>query len=232
MSTVETWVKVSPHPVLQHKLMELRNKSTTPTRFRAILAQLTTMLAYEATAQLATEAATCETPVSSATGVRLAERIALIPVMRAGMGMADAMLDLLPDASVHHIGMYRKHHDLLPVLYYNRLPDVCACDVAIVLEPMVATAGTLRATIDILKEWGAPRIVVISVVGARTGLETLRSFHPDVTVHIGSIDSGRTAEGMIMPGLGDVGDRLYNAVPEGVPSADSASRKRARAEAS
>jgi uracil phosphoribosyltransferase len=227
---IESWMHTSAHPVLQAKLLQLRNKKSQRQTFRTLLREITYMLGYEATATLATEKAACTTPVGAATGVALSERVALVPVMRAGMGMVDPMLELIPDACVHHIGMYRNHESLKPVLYYNRLPEVCNCDVAIVLEPMVATAGTLRATIDILKEWGAPKIMVISVIGARSGLEALRSFHPDITAHIGAIDDELTEAGYIVPGLGDVGDRLYDVVPEGRPDSPDSSRKRARTE--
>ena len=149
------------------------------------------------------------TPVQSTTGKKLDDKIALIPIMRAGLGMVDAMLELLPNADVHHIGMYRSKNSLLPVQYYNRLPKECDADIAFVLDPMIATAGTIKAVVSILKKWGVKKVHIVSVLASKTGLESLRAAHPDVFVTVTEVDSVLSEDGMIVPGLGDAGNRLY-----------------------
>mmetsp|Transcript_115287 Transcript_115287/g.320616 ORF Transcript_115287/g.320616 Transcript_115287/m.320616 type:complete len:260 (-) Transcript_115287:41-820(-) len=202
-------VHVSNHPVMQHKLSILRNKATKPNQFRRLLRELTVHLGYETTADLTVHDVPIETPVASGTGGELTERVALVPILRAGLGMSDTMQDLLPTAHVHHIGMYRDASSLVPVLYYNRLPAEVDCDLAIVLEPMIATAGTINACLSILKDWGVKRIKVLSIIAAASGLAALHKAHPDVDVYVAAVDDALTEAGYIMPGLGDVGDRLF-----------------------
>lgn len=150
-----------------------------------------------------------ETPVASGKGKQLSDVVALVPVLRAGLGMTEAMQDLLPTAHTHHIGIYRDSSSLVPILYYNRLPASVDCDTAIILEPMIATAGTIHATLRILKDWGAKRIKVVSIIAAREGIEKLVEAHPDVEVYVGEVDETLTEGGFVVPGLGDVGDRLF-----------------------
>lgn len=200
---------VSDHPVLKHKLTLLRSKETSAPIFRQLLRELTFYLGYEITSSLGTTSKDFETPVGSGVGHELKERVALIPVMRAGLGMVEPMLELVPPAKVHHIGMYREKKTLCCVLYYNRLPVVVDADVAIVLEPLIATGNTLDATLIILKQWGVKKIAVMSILATDSGLAALQASHPDVSIHVGGVDSELTARGVIMPGLGDVGDRLW-----------------------
>lgn len=199
----------SKHPVLRHKLTELRNKTTKPAEFRQLLRSITFYLGYEATKECQTRSKEIETPVGSHTGDELSQNVALVPVMRAGLGMVDAMLELLPDATVHHIGMYRSKHSLLPVQYYNRLPKEHSCDIAIVLEPMIATAGTINAVIDQLKAWSVPKIICLSMIASKQGLQSLSERHPDVVVHVAQVDDVLSESGFIVPGLGDAGDRQF-----------------------
>lgn len=174
---------------------------------------------YECTAQLATRKVKVTTPVAEGDGTVLSERVALVPILRAGLGMVDAMQELLPTSHCHHIGMYRDSTSLVPILYYNRLPAEVDCDVAIVLEPMIATAGTINASLRILKDWGATNIKVLSIVAAREGLTKLNEAHPDVEVFVGHIDESLNEHGYIVPGLGDVGDRMFG-TPHDKPDLD------------
>jgi uracil phosphoribosyltransferase len=187
----------------------LRNKDTAPHEFRRLLKEITFYLGYEATRSLNLVSRTVTTPIQPTEGFTIKESIALIPVLRAGLGMTDAMLDLVPKAAIHHIGMYRSKDSLMPVQYYNKLPKAHACDVAYILDPCIATSGTIRAVISIVKQWGAKRIVVISAIGAQSGVDEILAKHPDVQIHIAAIDSELSAAGMIIPGLGDAGDRQF-----------------------
>mmetsp|Transcript_26277 Transcript_26277/g.55472 ORF Transcript_26277/g.55472 Transcript_26277/m.55472 type:complete len:287 (+) Transcript_26277:195-1055(+) len=207
-------VHVSKHPVLAHKLSILRSSSTPPSSFRASLREITFHLGYEATATLTTRdipitvPATNHTDHIEATGQKVKEKAALIPILRSGLGMVDSMLELVADATVHHIGMYRTKA-LMPVQYYNRLPKVCNVDVAYVLDPVIATSATIISVVGILKKWGVSEIHVLSVIASKKGVSELLRHHPDVHVTIGHIDDELNAEGDVLPGLGDAGDRLF-----------------------
>lgn len=197
--------------MVQHKLTQLRNKDTSSKHFRELLRELTFYLGYEATTNLAVNDATVETPVAKYVGKAVSTRVTLIPIMRAGLGMVDAMQDILPDAHVHHIGMFRRGgNNLLPVVYFNKLPAEVDTDVAIVLEPVIATAGTMVAAIDILKEWGVKKIKVICMIASSQGIESLLKEHPELELTVGAIDDTLTEEGIISPGLGDAGDRQFH----------------------
>jgi uracil phosphoribosyltransferase len=204
-----TQVQISNHPVLAHKLSILRSSETSPAEFRRTLREITFYLGYEATTELSTKTVGISTPLADTTGAKVAEKIALIPIMRAGLGMLDAMLELTPNADVHHIGMYRVKETLLPIQYYNKLPKKCEVDVAYILDPMIATAGTLNAVITQLKKWGCPKIHVVAVLASKTGLATLVKNHPDITINVSAVDEILDERGYIMPGLGDAGNRLY-----------------------
>ena len=141
------------------------------------------------------------------TGKALKERVALVPILRSGLGMIDSMMELLPNAGVHHIGMYRK--GTMPVQYYNRLPKKCESDVAFILDPIIATSSTVMSVISILKKWGVPKIHVISVVGSESGVKTISETHPDVQITVGTIDTELSEDGVLIPGIGDAGDRLF-----------------------
>ena len=211
---------VRNHPVLLKKLTLLRRKATPPREFRTLVKEITFYLAYEATEGLETVATSVDTPLGPHEGVALSQKICVVPILRAGLGMVEPLLDLLPNADVHHIGMYRNKSSLLPIQYYNKLPrrDPAAGggegDVAFVLDPMLATAATMSACVAILKQWGAAKIVVICLVASRPGLARLHAKHPDVTVFCGEIDASLTDSGFIFPGLGDAGDRLFSTPAE------------------
>ena len=214
------FAQVSNHPVLLKKLTLLRRRETPPREFRTLVKEITFYLGYEATRTLTTRPAVVETPLGEHEGVQLAQHICICPVLRAGLGMLDPMLELLPNADVHHIGMYRNKSSLLPIQYYNKLPRRDPAvgggegDVAFVLDPMLATAATMSACVAILKQWGAAKIVVVCLVASRPGLARLHAKHPDVTVFCGEIDASLTDSGFIFPGLGDAGDRLFSTPAE------------------
>lgn len=208
-------VVVSNHPLIQHKLTLLRNKDTEPKKFRELVREITWLLAYEALDDLLLTELGIETPMAPVVGNELAERVGLVPILRAGMGMVGAMLEVLPMAEVWHIGLYRDHRTLSPVEYYNKLPVDPTVQVCLVLDPMLATGGSAVATIDILKRWGARRIKFMGLIAAPEGVQRLQHAHPDVDIHIAAIDDHLTdgkdggPAGYIVPGLGDAGDRQY-----------------------
>ncbi len=199
----------SRHPLVAHKLSLLRDKRTNPKQFRELVRELSWLLGYEAMADLATRPMGVETPLETMAGAELEPKIGLIPVLRAGLGMVEAMLELLPTAEVWHIGLYRDERTLKPVEYYNKLPDAATVQVCLILDPMLATGGSSAATVDILKTWGAARIKQVSLIAAPEGIATLARAHPDVTIHVGAIDRELNERGYIVPGLGDAGDRQF-----------------------
>jgi len=199
----------SNHPLVAHKLALLRDKTTEPKQFRELVRELTWLLGYEAMADLATRERTVETPLEATPGAEVEPRIGLVPVLRAGLGMVEAMLELIPTAEVWHIGLYRDERTLKPVEYYNKLPDAATVQVCLILDPMLATGGSSAATVDILKQWGAARVKQLSLIAAPEGVRTLSSAHPDVAIHVGALDSHLNGRGYIVPGLGDAGDRQF-----------------------
>jgi uracil phosphoribosyltransferase len=202
-------VHVSTHPLVLHKLALLRRTSTEPKKFRELVREIAQLLFYEATADLKLEAWTVETPLTETEGQRIAERIGLIPILRAGLGMQEALLDILPTAHVWHLGLYRDHTTLEPVTYYNKLPAEPNIDLSIVVDPMLATGGSAIAAVDILKKWGAKRIKFLGLLAAPEGVKALSEAHPDVPIHLAALDSHLNEKGYIVPGLGDAGDRQF-----------------------
>ncbi len=202
-------VRVSRHPLVAHKLSLLRDKSTAPKVFRELVRELTWLLGYEAMADLSTQAREIETPLEPMTGRQVEPKVGLIPVLRAGLGMVDAMLELMPSAEVWHIGLYRDERTLKPVEYYNKLPDAATVQLCLILDPMLATGGSAAATADILKAWGAARVKQVSLIAAPEGIATLSAAHPDVDIHVAAVDRALNERGYIMPGLGDAGDRQF-----------------------
>ena len=200
---------VSTHPLVAHKLALLRDKSTVPKQFRELVRELSWLIGYEAMADLETCPITVETPLEQMTAAELEPRVGLIPVLRAGLGMVDAMLELMPTAQVWHIGLYRDERTLKPVEYYNKLPDAATVQVCLILDPMLATGGSSAATVDILKAWGAARIKQVSLIAAPEGIATLSEAHPDVDIHVAAVDRELNERGYIVPGLGDAGDRQF-----------------------
>jgi uracil phosphoribosyltransferase len=200
---------VSRHPLIDHKLSILRDVGTDPKKFRELVRELTWLLGYEAMADLETRPVPVETPLERLNGAEVEPRVGLVPVLRAGLGMVDAMLELIPTAEVWHIGLYRDERTLKPVEYYNKLPDAATVQVCLILDPMLATGGSSAATVDILKAWGAVRIKQVSLIAAPEGIATLSSAHPDVDIHVAAVDRALNERGYIVPGLGDAGDRQF-----------------------
>lgn len=199
----------SQHPLVQHKLTKLRDQATKPKKFRELIREIAMLLAYEATADLALEATRVETPMGVAAGASLQEKIGLVPILRAGLGMVDGVWEMMPSAEVWHIGLYRDEKTLRPVQYYNKLPVDPTVQVCLVLDPMLATGGSAVATVGILKNWGAQRIKFVGIIAAPEGIQALHSAHPDVPIHVAAIDSHLNEIGFIVPGLGDAGDRQF-----------------------
>ena len=202
-------VHVSHHPLVAHKLSLLRGTGTDTKQFRELVRELSWLLGYEAMADLETTAAPVTTPLEEMSGERLGPKVGLVPVLRAGLGMVDAMLELLPAAQVWHLGLYRDERTLKPVEYYNKLPDAATVQVCLILDPMLATGGSASATVDILKAWGAARIKQVSLIAAPEGIATLSTAHPDVDIHVAAVDRELNERGYIVPGLGDAGDRQF-----------------------
>lgn len=202
-------VFASKHPLVLHKLTILRDKTTEPRKFRELVREISALLTYEATADLATEPRDVETPMGTANGGATKENIGLVPILRAGLGMVDGVWDLLPDAQVWHIGLYRDEKTLQPVQYYNKLPTLPTVGVCLVLDPMLATGGSATATVSILKNWGVKKIKYIGIIGSPEGIEMLSKAHPDVPIYLGAVDSHLNEIGYIVPGLGDAGDRQF-----------------------
>jgi uracil phosphoribosyltransferase len=198
------------HPLARHKLGLLRDRTTSTADFRRLVNELTLLLTYEATKELATELVEVETPLERATVQRISgKKVAVCPILRAGMGMLDGVLSLIAGARVGFIGLYRDEKTLEAVEYYVKLPqDVAERDV-IVLDPMLATGNSTTAAIDTIKKAGASSIVLVSIIAAPEGIERLESAHPDVRIVVAEIDRGLNERGFIVPGLGDAGDRLY-----------------------
>jgi uracil phosphoribosyltransferase len=208
----------SSHPLIQHKLTLLRDKNTEPKKFRELIREIAILLTYEATADLQLVDVSVATPLAETTGKELADKIGLVPILRAGLGMVEGVWDLMPAAEVWHIGLYRDHKTLEPVQYYNKLPVLPTVQVCLILDPMLATGGSAEATVGILKRWGAKRIKIVSVIAAPEGIKRVTSVHPDVDIHVGVVDDHLTPEpskpgdpppGYIVPGLGDAGDRQF-----------------------
>ena len=194
---------------MREKLTRLRDETTPPKIFRELVAEIATLLLYEATADLPTEAREVKTPLAVSKGARLRDKVGLVPVLRAGIGMVEAALELMPEAQVWHIGLFRDERTLRPISYYNKLPSSATVQVCLVLDPMLATGGSATETVDILKKWGAKRIKYVGIIAAPEGVRALSSAHPDVPIHVAALDERLNDKGYIVPGLGDAGDRQF-----------------------
>ena len=199
----------SQHPLVKHKLTLMRDKNTQPKKFRQLIREISMLLCYEATADLNTAPLTVESPMGMAEGVDLVDKVGLIPVLRAGLGMVEGVWEMMPGAEVWHIGLYRDERTLKPVSYYNKLPTLPTVQVCFVLDPLLATGGSAVAAVDLLKKWGARRIKYVGILAAPEGIARLEGAHPDVPIHIAHIDSHLNEIGYIVPGLGDAGDRQF-----------------------
>jgi len=203
---------VSQHPAVLHKLGILRDEATEPKKFREVVRELSWLLGYEALADAKVRARKVTTPIETMDGHELGERIGLIPILRAGLGMVDAMLELMPTAEVWHLGLFRDERTLRPVEYYNKLPDSANVDLCLILDPMLATGGSATAAIEVLKRWGAVkpvRIKLLNLIAAPEGVRAVAEAHPDVEIYCAALDRQLNEKGYIMPGLGDAGDRQF-----------------------
>jgi len=200
---------VSSHPLVAHKLTLLRRRATTSKQFTELVAELSWLLGYEAMADLPLQPLEIETPMEATTGRELAERIGLVPILRAGLGMVAGFRELMPRAQVWHLGLYRNERTLQPVEYYNRLPERATVQICLLLDPMLATGGSALGAVRILKDWGAGRIKYIGLIAAPYGVQQLADQHPDVDIHVGALDRELNDRGYILPGLGDAGDRQF-----------------------
>jgi uracil phosphoribosyltransferase len=200
---------VSQHPAILHKLALLRAITTEPKKFRELVREISWLLGYEALLDARTAPIPVQTPLEEMEGARLGDRIGLIPILRAGLGMVDAMLELMPTAEVWHLGLFRDERTLRPVEYYNKLPDSATVELCLILDPMLATGGSATAAIEVLKRWGATRIKLINLIAAPEGVQAVHAAHPDVEMYCAALDRQLNEKGYILPGLGDAGDRQF-----------------------
>lgn len=202
-------VHVMTHPLIQHKITMLRDKDTTDKDFRQLVYEIALLMGYEATKDLTLVDKTVETPLMKCVGKAIEKQVALVPILRAGLGMVDALVDLIPAAKVGHIGLYRDHHTHLPVEYYCKLPSDIENRQVLVLDPMLATGGSAVAAIDMIKKRGAKKIKFVCLIAAPEGVKVMQEAHPDVEIYIGSLDEKLNENCYILPGLGDAGDRIF-----------------------
>lgn len=198
------------HPLIDHKMTILRKKETSSMEFRQLVNEIATLMGYEVTRDLETEAVEIETPIAKTMGKMISgKKIGIVPILRAGLGMLEGLLTIIPAARVGHIGMYRDPETLKPVTYYSKLPKDVASRQMIIVDPMLATGGSLIETIDELKRNGAKNIKSINLLAAPEGLDAVLEAHPDVEIYIAALDEKLNEDGYIVPGLGDAGDRLF-----------------------
>jgi len=200
---------VSTHPAVLHKLALLRDERTDHKKFRELVREISWLVGYEALADTPVNEIEVRTPLELTTGHELAERIGLVPILRAGLGMVGAFLELFPEAQVWHLGLFRDERTLRPVEYYNKLPDQTTVDTCLILDPMLATGGSATAAIEVLKDWGAKRIKLVNLIAAPEGVAAVSEAHPDVPMYCAALDRQLNEKGYIQPGLGDAGDRQY-----------------------
>ena len=198
------------HPLIQHKLAILRNKDTGVKEFRELVSEIAGLMCYEATRNLPTEEVEVETPVATAKCQMLAgKKLAIIPILRAGLGMVDSMVDMIPSAKIGHIGLYRDPETHLPVEYYCKLPEDIGSRQVYVVDPMLATGGSAIAAIDFLKMHGCKQIIMMNIIGCPEGVKAVTEAHPDVDLYVAAIDEKLNDHAYIIPGLGDAGDRIF-----------------------
>jgi uracil phosphoribosyltransferase len=198
------------HPLIKHHLSRLRDRHTPPAEFRQLVQRLAVLLAYEATSDLALRPVELETPLTRITGQALSQRVGLVPILRAGLGMVDPILNLIPTAEVWHLGLYRDEETARPVEYYSKLPRTEPVDVALVVDPMLATGGSATAALSALHRWGVRKLKVLSIIASQFGVEAVRKQFPDADIYVCAIDPELNDRKFIVPGLGDAGDRIFN----------------------
>jgi uracil phosphoribosyltransferase len=200
------------HPLIACHLTRLRDRATPPTEFRQSVNRLASLLAYEATKDLQAEAITVETPLAKAEGRRLSQRVGLVPILRAGLAMVDPVLELIPSAEVWHLGLYRDEETAKPIKYYSKLPAERPVDVALVLDPMLATGGSVLAALTTLRDWGVPQVKLLALIASEEGTKLVESEFPESQIYVCQIDPILNDRKYIVPGLGDAGDRIFNTV--------------------
>ena len=202
-------VHISRHPVIAHKMTLLRDKRTPPPAFYRTVRELGALLAYESTADLKLEPVRIETPIEPMTGSELAGGVGIVPILRAGLGLAEGFREVLPDASIWHLGLRRDERTLEPIEYYNQLARSSNLQVCFSVDPMLATGGSAIDALNILKRYGVPHLRYVALIGAPYGLLKLRQAHPDVPIYLAALDDRLDDRGFICPGLGDAGDRQF-----------------------
>ena len=203
-------IYVMNHPLIEHKISYIRRKDVGTKEFREVIGEIAQLMCYEATRDLKTKEVEIQTPIAKTTGRELdGKKLAIVPVLRAGLGMVDGMLSLIPAAKVGHIGLYRDPETLEPVEYYCKLPADCDEREVFVVDPMLATGGSSSAAISMLKEKGVKNIRFLCIIAAPEGVRRIRESHPDVDLYIGALDEQLNEHGYIVPGLGDAGDRIF-----------------------
>jgi uracil phosphoribosyltransferase len=205
-------VHVSTHPLVKHKIALLRDVNTDSQQFRELVGEIAQILFYEATTDLELTRVSVRTPLGSCASEVIWQRIGIVPILRAGLGMAEAMLRILPKAVVWHLGLYRDHATHQPITYYNKLPPQPNVDLGLIVDPMLATGGSASAAAAILKNWGLKKIKFVSLIAAPEGVTVMRNEHPDVPIYLGALDSHLNEDAYIVPGLGDAGDRQFGTV--------------------
>ena len=198
------------HPLVAHHLVQLRDKTTSSVDFRLAVGRLAVLLAYEATQDLQTTSEPVETPLCQTSGERLKHRIGLVPILRAGLGMVDPILNLIPDAEVWHVGLYRDEATAEPVEYYSRLPDQRPIDVALIVDPMLATGGSATLALETLRRRQIPILKLLSIIASVEGIARVEKEFPEAQIYVCGIDPELNAQKFIVPGLGDAGDRIFN----------------------
>ncbi|MFG0287456.1 MAG: uracil phosphoribosyltransferase [Rhodopirellula sp. JB044] len=203
-------VFILDHPLVSHHLSALRDRATRPSEFRALVSRLAMLIGVHATEDIPMQEVEVQTPITTTTCEQLNAEIAIVPVLRAGLGMVDPLLELIPDASVWHLGLYRNEETAEPVGYYDKLPHSNAADVALVLDPMLATGGSIELVVRRLQRWGVSDIRVLSIIAAQPGLDRVARDFPDVKIYVAAVDPSLNENAFIVPGLGDAGDRIFD----------------------
>jgi uracil phosphoribosyltransferase len=207
-------VHISRHPLLLHRVGQLRDQATPAPLFRRLVREIAQLMFWEATQDLPVEPYQVTTPLAECSAQRLTQRIGLVPILRAGLGMADAIVELIPEAQVWHLGLYRDHKTLKPITYYNKLSAHAQLDLCYIVDPMLATGGSATAALGILKKWHIRQFRYLAIIAAPEGVRVLQAAHPDVPIYLAALDTHLNEHSYIVPGLGDAGDRQFGTITE------------------